>query len=270
MGFTGKVPLFREGHIVTNDNQYTLPSFLIIGAQKAGTTSLYHYLIQHPQIEPAIVKEVHYFDEQWRNGVEWYQSHFPYLKFTESITGEATPYYLFHPQAPKRVYHMLSDVKLIILLRNPIDRAYSHYQMMVRRGIENLSFEEAVASELERTELIYLQMMADSNYHNGDLASYSYVRRGQYIEQIRRWLKWFSMDQMCFINSEELFTNPEQTYQKVTRFLGLPDVQLEQYEHLHEGGYDDKENEAIRHTLQQHFKPYNERLFEYLNVSYPW
>ena len=130
-----------------------LPDFLIVGVMKGGTTSLFRYLVRHPQVLPPFRKEIKYFDCNYINGQNWYQAHFPLKKkFVggSKLTGEATPYYIFHPQAPMRIAEALPEAKIIILLRNPIDRAYSHYQHMVRVGREPLSFEEAIAAEPER------------------------------------------------------------------------------------------------------------------------
>src|SRR2546423_13513556 len=113
-----------------------IPDFLIIGGQKCGTTSLYYYLIEHPNIAPAVRKQMHFFDNRFKKGFGWYKSNFPtifskwyktFLHKQKFVSGEATPYYLFHPLAASRVHQFLPDVKLIVLLRNPVNRAYSHY-----------------------------------------------------------------------------------------------------------------------------------------------
>ncbi len=125
------------------------PAFVIVGAQRGGTTSLYRYLAAHPGVLPASRKELHYFTNRHDRGPDWYRSQFPPTP-PGTITGESTPYYLFHPHAPRRLHAFAPDVKLIVLLRNPVDRAYSHYQLQVRRRHETLPFEEAIAREEER------------------------------------------------------------------------------------------------------------------------
>ncbi len=104
-----------------------LPDFIILGAQRAGTSSLYYYLSQHPQILPAVRKELHFFDDHYRRGLGWYRSQFPTRGARGTITGEATPYYLSHPHAPARIQRLLPQARLIVLLRNPVERAISHY-----------------------------------------------------------------------------------------------------------------------------------------------
>src|SRR5438067_227401 len=132
-----------------------LPDFLIIGTQRGGTTSLYHYLKTHPCVESATTSDTHFFDKKFSKGLGWYRGHFPtwmekyyaQMRGQRFVTGEASSSYLFHPHVPKRVVQVLPHVKLIVLLRNPVDRAYSQYYHAIELGHETLSFEEAIASE---------------------------------------------------------------------------------------------------------------------------
>ena len=117
-----------------------LPDFIIIGCQRGGTTSLYNYITSHPDVEPASQKELHFFDYNFDKGLDWYKDQFPDNK----ITGETSPYYIIHPHAPRRIAQAKPDVKILILLRNPGDRAYSHYNLEVKIGHEKLSFEDAI------------------------------------------------------------------------------------------------------------------------------
>ena len=142
-----------------------MPEFIVIGAQRCGTTSLYAYLSSHPQVVPAIKKEVHFFDYNFGKGLDWYRSHFP--RWTPmGVTGEATPYYMFHPNAAKRVYQVIPQTKLIMLLRNPIDRAYSHYHHEVRLGVESATFQEAIRLEPARINHEMERMLGDQNYYS--------------------------------------------------------------------------------------------------------
>src|SRR5581483_11863989 len=138
-----------------------LPDFLVIGGQKCGTTALYNYIIEHPDIYLAVRKQMHYFDNRYEKGDRWYRSGFPtvaekfYVKNIlrkRFITCEATPNYIFHPQAARRVARLLPHAKFILVLRDPVDRAYSHYNHEIRKGTEMLSFEEAIAKEKERLQ----------------------------------------------------------------------------------------------------------------------
>ena len=138
-----------------------LPDFLIIGAQRCGTTSLYRYLCAHPSVQPAVLnKGIHYFDTNHEQGTAWYRSHFPsepykaYLRRRRGVervlTGEGSPYYFFHPLAPGWIAEELPEARFVVMLRDPVGRAYSQYQHEVARGFEALAFEEALEEEEER------------------------------------------------------------------------------------------------------------------------
>ncbi len=143
----------------------TCPRFLIIGAQRSGTTSRYEYRLVHPRVAPAARKEIHCFDLRFDKGMDWYRAQFPDCA-GGLVTGEASPYYVFHPHVPERVRRHLPDVKLITLLRNPVDRAYSHYQHEVRLEREPLSFEEATEREGERLDGELDRMLEDESYYS--------------------------------------------------------------------------------------------------------
>jgi hypothetical protein len=171
-----------------------LPDFIIIGAQRCGTTSLYNYLTQHPLILSALRKEVHYFDNNFHKGVSWYQAFFPLISLRNGyakilsidnshLTGEATPYYLFHPLTPKRIAGLLPQVKLIVILRNPVDRAYSHFLHATRMGFETLSFKEAIAREAERVAAEEARLLDDQSYYSFEHQRFSYIHRGIYHRQ---------------------------------------------------------------------------------------
>ena len=183
--------------ILTN-NLRVLPNFLIIGVSRSGTTSLYNYLTQHPSVAPALIKEVYFFDRSYKRGLAWYRSFFPTVlekyysttvKKKEFITGEATPCYIFHPHVPRRVFKTIPGIKLIVLLRNPVDRAYSFYHHNLRRGLESLSFEEAIESEVKRLRGELEKMMDDENYFSFNRQYYSYLSRGIYVDQLKNWIK---------------------------------------------------------------------------------
>jgi hypothetical protein len=232
-----------------------LPDFVIIGAQKGGTSFLYYLLTRHPLVEPAARKELHFFDqpEHFDNGAEWYRRCFPRLSSKDgqrSITGEATPYYMFDPPVAERMAEVVPQARLIALLRNPVDRAYSHYQMQVKRGTEPRSFEEAIEQQ-----------------HS------SYVSRGIYVDQLLRWFEFFSKEQMLILKSEDFFERPVETLKVVLTFLDLPDWQPEASElqqRRHTGTYRQKMDPATRRRLEAYFEPYNQRLYECLDVDFGW
>jgi hypothetical protein len=232
-----------------------LPDFVIIGAQKGGTSFLYHLLTLHPLVEPAAHKELHFFDnpELFDHGAEWYRRCFPRLNSKDgqrSMTGEATPYYLFDPPVAKRMAQIVPQARLIALLRNPIDRAYSHYQMQVKRGTEPRTFEEAIEQQ-----------------HS------SYMSRGIYVDQLLRWFEFFGKEQMLILKSEDFFARPVETLKVVLTFLDLPDWQPEAPElqqRRHSGTYKQKLDPSTRQRLEAYFEPYNQRLYECLDVDFGW
>jgi Sulfotransferase domain len=233
----------------------SLPDYVIIGAQKGGTSFLYYLLTRHPLVEPAARKELHFFDqpELFDNGAEWYRRCFPRLNSKDgqmSITGEATPYYLFDPPVAKRMAETVPKARLIALLRNPVDRAYSHYQMQVKRGTEPRTFEEAIERQ-----------------HS------SYVSRGIYVDQLLRWFEFFNKDQMLILKSEDFFERPVEILKVVLTFLDLPDWQPEVPElqqRRHTGTYKQKMDPSTRRRLEAYFEPYNQRLYECLDVDFGW
>lgn len=251
----------------------SLPDFLIIGAQKGGTTTLYETLCRHPNVAKASRKEVHYFEgRDYRRGTMWYRAHFPtaiYRSFSgRRLTGEATPL-MHHVRPPQRIAALMPHVKLIALLRNPVDRAFSHYHKNVRRGAESLSFEDAIAAEPKRLEGELERTVADEDYTSDAYSVFSYLARGVYVDQLRRWLEWFPREQLLVLKSEDFFADPARTYGQVLEFLGLPGVPL-QLETRNVGGYGDDLSPATRAALAAYFRPHNQRLYELLGRDLGW
>ncbi|MED0888970.1 sulfotransferase domain-containing protein [Bacillus mycoides] len=248
----------------------SIPHFLIIGAQKCGTTSLYNYLIQHPQVHAASHKELHFFDIYFKKGMEWYYKQFPLIKLDEPvITGEASPYYIFHPHAPKRIASILPNVKLIILLRNPVDRAYSHYYHQVRMQTENLSFKQAIYEENNRLKPELIKMVKDENYYSIPYQYYSYLARGRYIEQLQNWMNLFPKKQFLILKSEDFFSNPNFIFQTVLDFLGISPYQLKEYKKENTNNYPNLDINT-KNELYNYYDNYNLRLYNYLGTNFNW
>jgi hypothetical protein len=256
-----------------------LPDFLVIGAQKGGTTSFYNYLIEHPGILPAYDKEAHFFDQEFAKGRAWYRANFPmyaekyYVERIQKrlcLTGEATPYYLFHPHAPQRIAKMLPKAKFIALLRNPIDRAYSQYAHQVRQGYETLSFEDAVTQEEQRTAREQEMLERDERYFSFNDKHYTYLARGKYIDQLQRWMELFPREQFLILRSEDFYNEPASSLTETFKFLGLPVAGLQKdYQPYNYGTYS-KMEPATRKRLIAYFAPYNARLSEYLGMDFDW
>jgi len=254
-----------------------LPDFIIIGAAKSGTTSLYDYLIQHPSVHTALWKEIYFFDRYFPRGMVWYRANFPskFQKFFQIfflrknfLTGEATPTYFHHPLTPKRISMLLPSVKLIVLLRNPIDRAYSHYQMERKFGYEELSFEEAIVSEDIRLQGESEKMIKDPNYFSYKRQIFSYVTTGFYAEHLAMWMKYFSKNQLMIINSKDLENNTDRIFQEVLDFLGLDSYKIK-FKKQNVGKYDQM-NENTRKILFEKFESQNKKLYELINKNFNW
>jgi hypothetical protein len=255
----------------------SLPDFLIIGAQRCGTSSLYNYLVEHPAILPALRKEVHYFDDGYRHGLNWYRAHFSTAAGRSLVQRrhgvarvfEASPYYLLHPHAPRRIRDVLPDVRLIALLRNPIDRAESHYHHEVRRGRERLSFEEALDREPERLDGELERMRADERYVSFNHRRFSYMTRGLYAQQLAAWHEVFPQDRLLVLRSEDLFADPAAVVSQVLRWLDVPGHHGASFRTFNQAS-DSKMNPATRRRLGALFAPHNQRLEEYLGRRMHW
>jgi len=261
----------------------TLPDFIIIGAQRCGTTSLYNYLVERQAIVPAFMKEVHFYDNHFHQGLNWYRSFFPLEKERRGceaagrpfVTGEATPYYLIHPHAPRRVHDTLPGVRLIVLLRNPVDRALSQYHHQVRMGLETLSFEEAIEKEERVLAAERERVAADQVYQSPLLQSYSYLARGVYVDQLQAWLGFFPRQQVLILRSEDFYADVVATVAQVLRFLGLPAARDkahaggDEYRTYNQGEYGAMDA-ALRARLVAYFAPHNRRLYDYLGVDLGW
>jgi hypothetical protein len=244
-----------------------LPDFLILGAQKAGTTALYSYLRRHPEITGPAFKEVSFFDRHYARGERWYRAHFPIRR--SGIVGEASPSYLFHPLAPERIAGMLPDVRLIAILRNPVDRAFSHYQHEVAFGRERLSFENALVHENERMDGELERMLADPAYFSYAWWNYTYLARGRYAEQLERWFAAFPRERLLVLFSDELADDTAGTYRRVLGFLGVDERGLDSYPRIFERQYGELDS-AVRGRLDDQFAEPNRRLAELLGRDLPW
>lgn len=256
-----------------------LPDFLIIGAQRAGTTSLYRYLAQHPAVGPVVLtKGAHYFDTNYDKGLDWYRAHFPMTCRKALVrrrlgvdmqTGEGSPYYVFHPLVPDRVAETLPDVKLILLLRDPVERAYSHHQHEVARGFEHLPFEEAIDREPERLAGERERMIADPTYRSFEHQHHSYLARGHYLEQILVWHERFPRERLLILLMEEFFSRPAEGFTRVLDFLGLPAWQPATFARYNARRYDQMDP-STRRRLAEHFAEPNRELERYLGIKLPW
>jgi hypothetical protein len=259
-----------------------LPDFLIIGTKRGGTTSLWNYLIRHPLVPrlfPAWnTKTSHYFEEHWGRSEAWYRSHFPTATRRAALerrhggpsrVGEAAPLYMFHPLVPERVHTLMPDARMIVLLRDPVERAYSHWKERRTIGKEPLGFAEALQQEETRTAGERERLIAEPGYFSEPYDWYTYRARGRYIEHLTPWLDHFDRGQLLIVASEELYRQPSETYARVLDFLGLPPYDLGDY-----AVYNDRRSApmdpAIRDELTAYFQPYNAALADRLGMTFDW
>jgi hypothetical protein len=250
-----------------------LPDFVIIGEKKCGTTSLYHLLTQHPHVEPAAAKELHFFNTLFDEGTAWYRRCFPPPRWKDerrTITGEATPEYLACRPAPRRMAAVIPQARLIALLRNPVDRAYSDYQQVVRKGRETRAFKEAIGMEKTRPPAEGDATSEHKYRANLDGARRSYLSKSIYVDHLLRWSRFFSDEQMLVLKSEDFFEHPQEILNRVLDFLDLPEWKLSAWEVRNKGDYEQKMDPEIRRWLEEYFEPHNRRLYEYLGVDFGW
>lgn len=255
-----------------------LPDFLVLGGQRCGSTSLFAILSEHPQVLAPSHKELHHFDRPRHGDLSFYRRAFPLRAHLAVrarrlsrpvITGEATTYYLFHPAVPERVARALPGVSLVAILRDPVDRAYSHYQLSVRGGRETLPFEEALDAEAERLGGEEQRLAVDPAYDSYSHRYHSYVTRGLYLPQLERWHASFPRERLLVLRSEDLFERPHETVGEATAFLGLD---------LHPGPLPVPRNRAVyegmspgtRDRLRLAFAEPNRRLEAYLGRELGW
>lgn len=272
---------FTRGLKLLASNWRIMPQFLIIGAVKCGTSSLFAYLSRHPNIMPADRKEIYFFSRYYSRGLAWYRSHFPtvYALKREKrngkeklVSGEATPDYLIHPHAPRRVFHTIPTVKLILMLRNPVDVAYAFYQQQFRRGLEPLSFEKAIEREASRLDDEWQKMVSDEHYFSFNVHFYSYLFRGIYIDQLMRWLEFFPREQMLVLVSEAFYKDPSISLDSVCDFLDLPPMprrNAKEYERINYVPYL-RMDPKMRQHLVEYFKPHNRRLYDFVGRDLGW
>jgi Sulfotransferase domain len=208
-----------------------VPTFVLAGAQRCGTTSLFRALLDHPAIVgPVHHKGVNYFDVNYVEGWPWYQAHFPVRSLAsvrtrsadeDAVTFDASGYYIYHPHAANRIAKDLPDAKVLVMLRDPVERAFSAYRHEFARGYETESFERALDLEDERVEPELEKMLVDPTYASFSHRHHSYRRRGFYAEQLRRFTEALGEDQVLVVDSDKFFTEPAHEYPRIIDFLGL-------------------------------------------------
>jgi hypothetical protein len=254
-----------------------LPEFLVIGAQKSGTGSLHKYLHQHPQLFPSpLKKEIHFFStmklgkpDNFEKGETWYRAHFPRQREMglNSKVFESTPDYLFHPLVPERIFNLAPEMKLIVLLRNPSERAISQYFMEKAKNREPLRMLDAFQQEEKRLKDAILAR----DYKNRSFIYYAYKSRGRYAEQLERYLNFFPLSQILLLCSEDLFTDPYGSLRKVFDFVGVDDnFKIKDVDPWNVSKNKSEVSPDVRAYLDEYFLPYNQALNHLVGEKFCW
>lgn len=240
--------------------QTPVPHFTVIGVMRSGTTALYQYLSQHPQIFPTARKEIHFWSWRYGRGLDWYLAHFPELPESgDYITGEASPSYFPHRKAPQRMFDAYPNMKLVAIFRNPVDRTISHYYHARRHHTETRSLQEALRIHRDRFDRGDYKPNENNNYFASSL----------YAVALERWLQVFPRDRLHVIFSEDLFQNPQDTLDRLCDFLGIPTYSIEASVNPNPGGYDAIDS-TLRRELSEYFIPYNQKLADLLQCPVPF
>ena len=252
-----------------------LPDFIIIGSMKCGTTSLYYDICEHPCTIAAAYDEIGFFDSNFHLGLNWYRSMFPTKRRIEdirrkegvAITGEDTPFYFWNPVAAKRIQKLLPNIKLITILRNPIDRAYSEYQDLVSSESNSPSFETFIENEIN-TRRKDSSLITEENFEVFNQKN-SYLLKGIYVDQLKIWAGLFPKEQIFTLSTENLNSEPITALESVFQYLNLPDYKIKNTQRQKQKKYVPM-NSQTRKILIEFFKPHNERLFKFIGKKFDW
>lgn len=245
-----------------------LPGFFVLGEMKCGTTSLFAYLGRHPKVLEPYRKEPFFFDRRYDRGWRWYRSNFPITR-PGTLTGDASAYYFIHPLARHRIRAYDPGTRLIVLLRDPVERTLSHYHHSRSKGREPLSFEAALDAEDERLAGEVERIVADPSYESFAHINHSYAARSRYADQLEAWLKVFPREQLLVLSADDLFVDAGPLVSEALRFLGLPGADLSPYPPLNTREYEPMAP-ATRERLEAHFAEPNRRLYELLGRDLGW
>lgn len=250
-----------------------MPDFLFIGAQKSGTTSLYEHLAQHPAILPSSKKEIHFFDTKYYKGRRWYRSHFPSkYQLQQKITGEASPSYLFYPGAARRIHQHLPDAKLLVLLRDPVNRAISSYYHQQHKGVEPLVLQDALAAEERRLDGFKKKLgFGWLSYRSSkNLRQFAYKAKGRYADQLKIYFRLFRPEQIWIEQAERFFIEPGETIRGVFQFLEVDDAFVPSDLKPRNVRHYEEVPEQVREQLKEYYYQPNQELFALLGRRFDW
>ena len=255
-----------------------MPDFILIGAQKSGTSSMFAYLKQHRQIVRPVFKELYYFDRHYHRGLDWYGCNFPARSAIarrndrngrRHLTFEATATYIFDAQVPGRIAQDIETRKFIVLLRNPVDRAISAYWHARRMGRETRSLDEALKIDRDRYEAERAFEEGRGPEPAGAPPRPAYLRRGIYHEAVARWQHVFPPENLLVLQSEIMFADPAAIMARVFTFLDLPPADGIDFAPQNVGRYDGSDADA-RQALAEFYRPHNEKLNAMTRNALDW
>ena len=267
--------LIKRNYYYLSSPFRVLPECFVIGVVRSGTTSLYHYLGQHPCIGSSAYDEIGYFDDNYHLGVNWYKSLFP-TKFTKNkiikkhgsfLTYDVTPFYIYNPLVARRISASFPRAKIISNLRNPIDRAYSNYILMYQDGDTTKTFEEMIQIAMDEIEKNKAKL--NDEVYIADIFYQNILARGFYADQLKIWFEKFQKKQILIIPSEDLALKPDQVLTKVFEFLDLPYFKIKDFTRQNKREYHPMKDET-RKLLVEFYKPYNKKLFDMLDSKFDW
>lgn len=237
----------------------SVPSYLILGVQKAGTSSLQAWLESHEEVASPRKRELHYFSFFYHLGLHWYRRMLQPKR--GKINGEASPLYFFHPDVPRRVHELNPRTKLVVVLREPAARAWDHYLMNANSGAEPLGFKEALLAENHRLQSeAATNPMAKLN-EGSAFQRYSYIHRGAYASQLNRWMEHFPLHRILLLKAEDLWSNPQPQLERVAKFLGIKSPKYHAYAPVFTGEeipLPEQEAAWIRQVLAKEMKEFNQ------------
>ena len=268
--------LLKRNYFIITSSVRVLPDFLIIGAKRCGTTSLFSHLPEHPSISKSHHDNMGFFNDNFHLGINWYKSFFPTIthkeriqkKYGKFLAFDVTTTYMENKTTAENIKKTKPDMKIIVLLRNPIDRAYSQFNVSVKEKTEQLNFEEAISEEICRlkpeiinTEKQELQRFPKNHRH--------YIKKSLYAMQLRPWFDIFPKENILALSTEEFKENDEKIYKEIFNFLNIPYIRITNKKQMEKGEYLPM-NENSRQTLSQFFKEHNDELFELIGKKFDW
>ena len=245
-----------------------LPDFLVIGAKRCGTTSLYEYLGKHPCIKKSSHDHIGFFDDNYDLGIGFYKSFFPTIfekkiyevKNGKFLTNDVTSSYIQNTKIVNRIVEMLPNSKIIAILRNPVDRAYSEYNLHLRANAEIESFDSLIQNEINSIE---------NKNDGGKIKNNSYLKKGFYYDQLKPWFELFPKNNILILSTEKFGENTSQVFNDIFKFLNLKNYNIQNPKRMQKGSYS-KLNPSTREKLLEYYEPKNKQLYELIGKKFNW